>query len=71
MSWLHIRVVEPPSHNERLLYRDAEVFINSASMTCVGRRQDGAIQIEMGGGRVFIAELILEYGGLPYNALRG
>lgn len=70
MSWLHIRIVEPPSHNERLLCRDAEVFINSASVTCIGRRQDGAIQIEMSRGRVFIAELILEYGGFPHNALR-
>ena len=75
MSWLHLRVVDPPSSsatllfNERLMYRGAEVFINSAAMTCVVIRQDGALQIGLENG-VVIAELIMEYGSLPTTFLK-
>ena len=66
MSWLHVRVLDAPSRGKQLglLYRGAEVGINTAAITCISRRQDGALNIEMH-GKEYVVTLIMEYGAFP------
>ena len=71
MSWLQLEVLEssPPKNSDDMIFRGAEIFVNTTAIRCVKKRQDGWLQFAMLDGTTFLACIIMEFQTFPYAFL--
>ena len=67
MSWLQLEILEssPPRDSNDMIYRGAEIFVNTSAIRCVKKRQDGWFRFAMQDGTAFSACIVMEFQTLP------
>ena len=72
MSWLQLEILEssPPIDSNDMIYRGAEIFVNTSAVRGIKQRQDGWFLFAMLDGTTFSACIVMEFQTLPPIWLR-